>query len=117
MIMKERQEIYKIKVNNMTWKDIIKKSGEGDRSDINVKRLDTALSNFISEYKRVIHDAARVLVNAEKGEFNTAPVWQDNFERFEEMVEGLKINMNRVTRMSDKEEEAMYRHMRDEDIE
>jgi hypothetical protein len=101
----------------MTWKDIIKKSGEGDRSDISVKWFDTAFSNFKSEYKRVVNDATRILVNAERGQFNTAPVWQDNFERFEEMVEGLKINMNRLTRMTDKEEEAMYRHMRDEDIE
>lgn len=100
------------KVINMSWEDIVKR--EDDRSDINVKRLNTALSNFKSEYKRVVSDAMRILVNAEKGEFSTAPVWQSNFERFEEMVEGLKINMNRLTRMSDKEEEEMYRRMREE---
>ena len=95
----------------MNWEDIVKR--EGDRSEINIERFDTAMRNLKRAYNKVMLDAHKILVNAEKGEFSTAPVWQSNFEMFEEMVEGMKINMNRLTRMSDKEEEEMYRRMRD----
>lgn len=99
----------------MTWKNAIKKR-EDDRSDVNVKRFEAALSNFRSEYNQVYNNATKILLKAEKGEFYTNPFWQNQFKVFEEMVEGLKINMNRLTRMSDTEEEEMYRRMRNEDI-
>jgi hypothetical protein len=96
----------------MNWEDIVKR--EDDRSEQNIKRLETAMGHVKRMYNKVMLDADKILMNAEKGEFSTAPVWQSNFKMFEEMVEGLKINMNRLTRMSDTEEEEMYRRMREE---
>jgi hypothetical protein len=72
------------------------------------------LRNFVLSYQKVRRDADKILDSAYEGEFSTAPVWQSNFEEFEKMVEGMKINMNRLTRMSNKEEEEMYRRMREE---
>jgi hypothetical protein len=97
-------------VIKMNWEDIVKR--EGDRSDNNIKLFETAMMNLKRAYNKVILDADKILRNAEKGEFSTFPVWLSNFEMFEEMVEGMKINMNRLTRMSDKEEEEAYRRMR-----
>jgi hypothetical protein len=96
----------------MGWEDIVKR--EDDRSEQNIRRLETAMGHLKRMYNKVMLDADKILINAEKGEFSTAPVWQSNFEMFEEMVEGLKINMNRLTRMTDEEGKEMYRRMREE---
>lgn len=94
----------------MNWEDIIK----NDKSEANIKRFEIAMKNMKIMYTKVMLDAESILKNAEKGKTFTAFAWQNNFKKFEEMVEGMKINMNRLTRMSDKEEEEMYSRMREE---
>jgi hypothetical protein len=72
--MKERQEIYKIKVNNMTWKDILKRTPEQIAMDDAAEQVSNKFEQELQQLTSTQGEMTRGFINATQGGFKVTGV-------------------------------------------